>query len=112
MGKRKVKEYTAEFKTKVVLEVLRQEQTQAEIASKYQVSAANISVWLRHFLENAENIFKGKQILKQHKEELGKKDENIDELHKTIGELTVSVNWLKKKHRESGIPYPQELDRY
>lgn len=112
MGKRKVKEYSSEFKTKVILEVLRQEHTQAEIASKYQISAANISVWLRHFLENAENIFKGKQILKQHKEELNKKDESIDELHKTIGQLTVSVNWLKKKHRESGISYPQELDRF
>jgi|GEM_PF-5650290 len=43
MGKRKVKEYSADFKTKVILEVLRQDQTQAEIASKYQISAANIS---------------------------------------------------------------------
>jgi len=101
MGKRKVKEYSSEFKTKIVLEVLREDQTQAEIASKYQVSAANISVWLKHFLVNAENIFKGKQIVKQHKEELHKKDANIDELHKVIGELTVSANWLKKKYKQS-----------
>ena len=112
MGKRKVKEYSADFKTKVILEVLRQDQTQAEIASKYQISAANISMWLKHFLENAEDIFNGKQIAKKHKEELKKKEENIDELHKTIGELTVSVKWLKKKHTEFGIPYPQEMDRF
>ncbi len=37
--KRKVKKYIAEFKTKVVPDVLRQEQTQAETASKYQISA-------------------------------------------------------------------------
>lgn len=112
MGKRKVKEYSAEFKTKVVLEVLHQENTQAEIASKYQVPSANISGWVKHFLENAEDVFNGKQIAKKHKEELKKKEEDIEELHKTIGELTVSVKWLKKKHRESGIPYPQELDRF
>ena len=112
MGKRKVKEYSADFKTKVVLEVLRQDQTQAEIASKYQISAANISMWLKHFLENAEDVFNGKQIAKKHKAELKKKEENIEELHKTIGELTVSVKWLKKKHTEFGIPYPQEMDRF
>ena len=96
MGKRKVKEYTADFKTKVVLEVIRQDQTQVEIASKYQISAANISMWLKHFLENAEDIFNGKQIAKKHEEELKKKEENIDELHKTIGELTFLVNWLNR----------------
>ena len=97
MGKRKVKEYSADFKTKVVLEVLRQDQTQAEIASKYQISAANISMWLKHFLENAEDVFNGKHIAKKHKAELKKKEESIEELHKTIGELAVSVKWLKKK---------------
>lgn len=36
MGKRN--RYTAEFKTKVVLEVLREEQTVNEIAGKYEIS--------------------------------------------------------------------------
>ena len=53
-------------------------------------------MWLKHFLDNTEDVFNGKQIAKKHKAELKKKEENIDELHKTIGELTVSVNWLKK----------------
>jgi transposase-like protein len=34
--------YTAEFKTKVVLEVLRKEQTVNEIASKYELSPVMI----------------------------------------------------------------------
>ena len=38
MGKRKVKEYSAEFKTKVVLEVLKESQTQAEMQSLKRVS--------------------------------------------------------------------------
>lgn len=46
MGKRKVKEYSAEFKTKVVLEVLKESQTQMQgdlatsITSKYDDNSA------------------------------------------------------------------------
>lgn len=112
MGKRKVKEYSAEFKTKVVLEVLKESQTQAEIASKYKIPSSTIPSWVKHFLGNAENIFKGRQIEKNHKEDLENKEKHIDELHRKIGELTISVDFLKKKHREAGISYPQEFDRY
>ncbi len=112
MGMRAVKEYSPEFKTKIVLEALREEQTQAEICSKYQIPSSTLGGWVKHFLDNADTVFKGKQIEKQHKEKLDKKEKHIDELHKTIGELTVSVNRLKKKHRDAGIPYPQELDRF
>jgi len=112
MGKRKVKEYSAEFKTKVVLETLKEENTQVEICSKYQIPSSTLKGWIRHFLNNADNVFKGKQLEKNHNDEVIKKEKHIDELHKTIGELTVSVNWLKKKHRDVGISYPQELDRF
>lgn len=112
MGKRKVKEYSAEFKTKVVLEVLKEEQTQAEIASKYKIPPSTIPSWVKHFLGNAENVFKSKQLEKDNKEKLDKKEKHIDELHRKIGELTISVDFLKKKHREAGIPYPEEFDRY
>ena len=112
MGKRKVKEYSSEFKTKVVLEILKEDKTQAEIASKYKIPSSTIPGWVKHFLGNAENIFKGKQIEKNHQEELHKRESHIDDLHRKIGELTISVNFLKKKHREVGISYPQEFDRY
>ena len=59
MGKRKVKEYSAEFKTKVVLEVLKENQSQAEIASRYKIPSSTIPSWIKHFLGNAENVFKG-----------------------------------------------------
>ena len=68
MGKRTVKEYSAEFKTKVVLELLKEEQTQAEIASKYKIPPSTIPGWIKHFLGNAKDVFKGKQLEKNHKE--------------------------------------------
>ncbi|MGK5508398.1 transposase [Brevibacillus formosus] len=38
-------QYTSEFKTKVVLEVLREEQTVNEIAGKYEMSPVMVSRW-------------------------------------------------------------------
>ena len=51
-NKRKV--YSAEFKTKVVLEVLRDTQTVSEISVKYNVTPKNIHNWKVAFLSNAE----------------------------------------------------------
>ena len=48
--KRKV--YSAEFKSKLVLEVLEAEQTLNEIASKYEILPNNLKNWKKQFLEN------------------------------------------------------------
>ena len=48
----KRKTYTADFKAKIVLEVLEAEQTLNEIASKYELLPANIKNWKKMFLEN------------------------------------------------------------
>ena len=50
----KRKTYTAEFKTKVVLEVLKNDQTVAQLSVKYDVTPKNINNWKTAFLENAE----------------------------------------------------------
>ncbi len=47
----KRKTYNAEFKAKVVLEVLEAEQTINEIASKYELLPANVKNWKKMFLE-------------------------------------------------------------
>ena len=43
----KRKTYSAEFKAKVVLEVLEAEQTLNQIASKYELLPANVKNWTR-----------------------------------------------------------------
>jgi len=48
----KRKTYTAEFKAKVVLELLEGEQTLNEVASKYEVLPYNLKNWKKQFLEN------------------------------------------------------------
>lgn len=100
---RKIRRYTAEFKTKIVIEALKADKTLAEIASEYEISVKNIQNWKKTFLENSETVFKKAQTEKQHQEELKEKEKMIDELYKEVGSLTVQVNWAKKKVREAGL---------
>ena len=49
---RKRTTYTAEFKTRLVLEVLKEESTLVEIASKNKITPKNLQNWKKIFLEN------------------------------------------------------------
>ncbi|WP_324172017.1 transposase [Sulfurimonas sp.] len=51
---RKRTTYTAEFKTKLVLEVLKEDKTLNEIASVNNITPKNLQNWKKIFLENAE----------------------------------------------------------
>ena len=48
----KRKTYSAEFKAKLVLEVLKEEKTINEIASEYGMVPKNFINWKKEFLEN------------------------------------------------------------
>lgn len=86
--------YTSQFKTKVVLEVLREEQTVNEIASKYELSPVMISRWKAEFLERASSVFEKKvSETEKVKKEYEAKQERLEKL---VGQLTVEVDWLKK----------------
>ena len=89
----KRKRYSAEKKTEIVLEIIREKKTLAEIAAEHEIHPVQLSKWKKEFLENAETVF-GKEAKKAEKM---KKAHEKEELIKEIGQLTVEVNWLKKK---------------
>ncbi len=81
------------IKAKAALDALKGELTIAEIAAKYQVHPNMVTGWRRELLDNASGIFD------HAKERRAATDiqEKIDDLHKTIGEITMENDWLKKK---------------
>ncbi|WP_405054401.1 transposase [Tepidibacillus marianensis] len=96
---RKRRKWTPEEKSAIVLEVLTEESTLAEIANKYDVSQQLISRWKADFVANMPAVFdkKNNEI-----EELKKEYEAEKEaLVKKIGELTLDVDWLKKNKFKS-----------
>ena len=81
------------IKAKAALDALKGEMTIAEIAAKYQVHPNMVTGWRRELLDNASGIF-------DHAKErraVADVQEKIDDLHKTIGEITMENDWLKKK---------------
>jgi len=53
MMSKKRRNFTAEFKAKVVLELLEGDKTVNEIASKYNLLPKSLQQWKKQFLENA-----------------------------------------------------------
>lgn len=89
------KNYSSEFKAKLVLEVLRGERTLSEIASENQVHPNMLTRWKTEAVKNFSQLFekeasKTKQMKKQY-------EDKIDELYKQIGKLTTQNEWMKKK---------------
>lgn len=95
---KKRRRYSPEEKSKIVLEVLREQSTVNEIAQKYAVSPQLISRWRTEFLDNMPAVFdkKSAEIEKLKKEHEEEKEELINQ----IGQLTVDMNWLKKKQQQ------------
>ncbi|MCC9296762.1 transposase [Clostridium sp. WLY-B-L2] len=89
------KNYSSEFKARLVLEVLRGERTLSEIASENQVHPNMLTRWKTEAVKNFSQLFekeasKTKQMEKQY-------EDKIDELYKQIGRLTTQNEWMKKK---------------
>jgi transposase-like protein len=100
--------YTAAFKTKVVLEVLREEQELGEIAAKYNLSPNMVRNWKREFLDNAERFFENPK--KQEKEAKRKEaalEKKNNQMLKTIGQLTLERDFLQDCFRRTGQEIPR-----
>ena len=88
------RKFTTKFKTKVVLESLKERSSLAELAQKYELQPTQISHWKREFLGAAESVFeKGIQSKKTEAEE------EKERLLKTIGQQKVEIDFLKNALR-------------
>jgi transposase-like protein len=96
----KRKQYTPEFKAKVVLQVLREEKTLGEIAADNELNPNQIRNWKREFMENAPKIFSESRDAKEIKAKEKEMEEDYQELLAKVGQLTVERDWLKKKSAE------------
>lgn len=88
------KKYTSKFKTKVVLEALKERSSVADLAQKYELAPQQINLWKREFLTKAEDVFESKGKTKKEAVE-----EEKDQLLKVIGQLKVEVDFLNNALR-------------
>ena len=102
------KQYTPQFKAKLVLEVLQGEKELGSIAYENDVNPNMLRNWKREFLENASIVFedpKKAEKKAQREEEALKKE--TSRMLKTIGQLTLERNFLQDCFREVGLPIPE-----
>ena len=93
----KRKTYSAEFKAKVVLEVLEANETLNQIASKYELLPANVKNWKKMFLENMSLAFDKSTVVKEYKQEIETLKKDKDSMAKKVGELTLEKDFLEGK---------------
>ena len=97
---KKRKKYTAKQKAQIVLELLKEEKSVAQISSEYSIHPNQLYRWKQQGLENFDEVFEDRR--KQSREQDTEHQHQLEKLYAEIGRLTTQVNWLKKK---SGIEY-------
>lgn len=94
MSKRK--EYTPEYKAKLVVEILKEEQTISEIASRENINVKQLGNWKAEFLENSSRAFSRSRDEKNIARQVSELEEKEKKYQAKVGQLTLEVDFLKE----------------
>jgi len=97
MSRKKGQTYTAEQKTKIVLEMLKEEMTTSQIATKYKITSQSLGKWKTQFLENASLAFNVAGATKAYRDEIEELKTENDGLAKALGKATIKAEWATGK---------------
>ena len=86
--KKSRRKFSAKFKTRVVLESIKEQLTIQEIASKYEVHPTQITTWKKDFINNASAAFETKKATVQ-------QEKDSEKLFTKIGQMQVEIDFLK-----------------
>ena len=86
------------FKAKVGLEALKGIKTLAEIAKEYEVHPTQVSQWKTILMERLPEVFTRGPTA-----EVKQAEREVARLHEKVGELTMELDWLKKKSKQLGL---------
>ena len=88
------KRHAPAFKAQIVRELFKEDQTQAQIASKRGVHPNQLREWKNITLQGLPRLFEpGQELAAQ----AASHEAKINELYAGIGRLTTQVTWLKKR---------------
>ncbi len=86
---RQRRSFSAEFKTKVVLELISGKRGMAEASREYNIKDTVLSRWKQEFMAKAIQVFEQPQAVQQ-------KEARIAELERMVGKLTMQIELQKK----------------
>lgn len=86
---RKRRSFNAEFKAKVVLELITGRKGLAEASREYNIKDTVLSRWKQEFMVKAAQVFEQPQDVQE-------KEARIAELERMVGKLTMQIELQKK----------------
>ena len=96
---RQRRNFSAKFKSDLVIELLRGEKDLNTLAVENNIQPNLLRNWKKEFLDNASVVFNDKRE-DNLKEKLAEERQEKAEYAKKVGQLTMQVDWLKKKSEE------------
>ena len=91
--------FTAKFKSDLVIELLKGEKDLNTLASENSIQPNLLRNWKKEFLDKASVVFDDSRE-DNLKEKLSLERKEKAEYAKKVGQLTMQVDWLKKKSEE------------
>ena len=91
MGQQR-RRHTAEFKARVAVAALREQQTLNELASAYGEHPVQVAQWKKQALSGLPDVFAGRRARAAQDEAALQA-----QLYEEIGRLKVELDWLKRK---------------
>ena len=107
------KTYTAEYKTKLVLEAIREESRLEEIAAANEINPNMLRNWKQEFLKNASSVFSQKESKAAKRAEQKKEaalEKEKTKMLKKIGQLTLERDFLQDCFRACDLPIPNMIN--
>ena len=95
MKKQTRRKFAPAFKAKVALEAIKNQQTLAELAKKFEVNPIMISRWKSEFLANMALVFENSTKTEE-------PSVDTQELYAQIGQQKVEIEFLKKSFKKLG----------
>jgi len=83
------RKFTAEFKARVVLEMLTEQKSAAQASRDYGIKDSVLSRWKQEFIERSPSLF-------EQGAEQDDRDQRIDELERMVGRLATELEMSKK----------------
>lgn len=105
---RKRKNFSAKFKSDLVLEVLKGEKELNVIATENGIQPNLLRNWKKEFLEKASVVFDDTRE-ENIKEKLSEERKEKAAYAKKVGQLTMQVDWLKKSEEMLGPDYESQF---
>ena len=96
---RQRRNFSAKFKSNLVIELLKGEKELNTLATENNIQPNLLRNWKKEFLDNAAIVFDDKRE-ENLKDKLSEERKEKAAYAKKVGQLTMQVDWLKKKSEE------------